>query len=820
MATATNLTMPRATVASPHRLVLLAAAAALLVGALASSPHAAAAPRPPAVCGGPDADNYLYCTSDAPTGPKYDFVDVSATGTKATMTGCGSWSDPMGITKYIPIGFDFRFYGRTFSQVHGSSSGLLLFDTARFEDCSPGYATYGIAMPGTWVSSATAPNWDVAPYWHNGGFGADSTDPSSGIYYDTQGEDGSRVFILQWHNVQTCITVSSFQCGSFSDPTWGYFGQGPNDFEVKLFEGTNVVETHTKDAKHAGGGTFYQTYGCSSLGIEGSGAQAGRKWHALAYVNIGAATFCQTTSFTPPTKWAIRYLQDAQPLAAFEMYSVPPNLYHNGRPLDDDVAQAGPEQDYVHPGNKVLFQDRSTDDDGPITKWSWDFGDGTSSTDRNPTHVYADASASYTVKLVVSDGYIDSKPATRTVGVLPNDAPKAYLSVAGQALAGIPLPFTDQSTDIDGKVTGWFWDFGDSSVSTAQNPQHSFPAAGHYRVRFTAYDDDGATDNATTDIVAYAQGSEVPPEAADTPRAEAGPDVTVAPGSLVALHGFETNGHAEVYRWSQPQGDRVALAEPATGTPSFTAPGLALGADGRAQPKTLVFSLVVSDKGRDSPPDQVTVTVAPPNSPPMLPHLPRLQVAPGDLVALEAAHARDADGDAIRFTWTQLSGPTVRLGGAGPADAAHPPTFAAPQVDEPTDLVFEVTASDRVSSSPPATLVVTVAPGAVGFTTAAGPEGLRFTATQLGSSYAWEFGDGASSTDAQPIHRYNVTGTYRVRLTAIDYDGQATTYSGDVHAYTASPQASTPNASARGSPAVPAAWLLLAVGLLGLLRRR
>lgn len=50
----------------------------------------------------------------------------------------------------------------------------------------------------------------------------------------------------------------------------------------------------------------------------------------------------------------------------------------------------------------VSFNDQSNDPDGSIVAWSWDFGDGSSSTQQNPTHTYATA-GSYTVKLTVTD---------------------------------------------------------------------------------------------------------------------------------------------------------------------------------------------------------------------------------------------------------------------------------------------------------------------------------------------------------------------------------------------------------------------------------
>jgi PKD repeat protein len=53
--------------------------------------------------------------------------------------------------------------------------------------------------------------------------------------------------------------------------------------------------------------------------------------------------------------------------------------------------------------------------------------------------------------------------------------------------------FTDTSTDSDGTIVSWAWNFGDSGTSTQQNPSHTYAAAGTYTVGLTVTDDDGAT---------------------------------------------------------------------------------------------------------------------------------------------------------------------------------------------------------------------------------------------------------------------------------------------------------------------------------------
>lgn len=57
--------------------------------------------------------------------------------------------------------------------------------------------------------------------------------------------------------------------------------------------------------------------------------------------------------------------------------------------------------------------------------------------------------------------------------------------------------FSDASTDSDGSVVSWQWDFGDGATSTSQNPSHNYAATGGYTVSLTVTDDDTATDNSS-----------------------------------------------------------------------------------------------------------------------------------------------------------------------------------------------------------------------------------------------------------------------------------------------------------------------------------
>lgn len=146
----------------------------------------------------------------------------------------------------------------------------------------------------------------------------------------------------------------------------------------------------------------------------------------------------------------------------------------------------------------VNFTDESSDSDGHLTAWSWDFGDGFTSTDQNPVHTYGEG-GDYNVTLTVTDneGATDGDMQNVSVTAPGNQPPDADFSAATSDLT---VTFTDQSDDVDGSVAGWQWVFDDGNSSTAQNPVHTYAAAGTYSVTLTVTDNEGATDQVTKPV--------------------------------------------------------------------------------------------------------------------------------------------------------------------------------------------------------------------------------------------------------------------------------------------------------------------------------
>lgn len=157
----------------------------------------------------------------------------------------------------------------------------------------------------------------------------------------------------------------------------------------------------------------------------------------------------------------------------------------------------------------VTFTDGSSDTDGNITAWSWDFGDDETSTVQNPEHTYAEDNKTYTVTLTVTDddGATATKTKDVTVGTppVPPTAAFDYTYDTTNITTNTTITFTDTSTAGNSAITNWTWDFGDGNYSYDQNTTHKYAVNDTYTVTLTVTDANGETDMATEEIVVAAE---------------------------------------------------------------------------------------------------------------------------------------------------------------------------------------------------------------------------------------------------------------------------------------------------------------------------
>ncbi|QSZ67617.1 PKD domain-containing protein [Methanofollis aquaemaris] len=140
----------------------------------------------------------------------------------------------------------------------------------------------------------------------------------------------------------------------------------------------------------------------------------------------------------------------------------------------------------------VTFTDRST---GNITAWAWEFGDGSTCGNQNPSpHTY-NATGTYQVNLTVT-GPDGSNTASTVITVTDVAAPIAsFTATPTSGYAPLTVTFTDKSV---GNITSRFWDFGDGTNCTQENPTHVFNSVGTYTVGLTVTGPGGANATSTT----------------------------------------------------------------------------------------------------------------------------------------------------------------------------------------------------------------------------------------------------------------------------------------------------------------------------------
>jgi len=279
--------------------------------------------------------------------------------------------------------------------------------------------------------------------------------------------------------------------------------------------------------------------------------------------------------------------------------------------------------------NVIQFQDTSEDPDGgQIVAWNWSFGDAGTSASENPTHQYA-SGGEYTVTLRVADDDQETGALVQTVTVLGPTAAFSFTPTSPTATKQVQ--FFDQSSDPTGNIISWSWDFGDTGVSSDQNPIHTFATSGTFRVNLTVSSSSGATVSTFRDITVQ-NAAPIAGFVFDPPQPKVGEMVTFGvDGSS------DPDGSIVMYEWDF-NNDGVTDVTGSTVTYAFSVVG--------AQPVTLK----VTDNNSAS--DYLTKVVPVQATPPsasftFTPEEPNT----GQTVTFDGSASADVDGGIILYEW-------------------------------------------------------------------------------------------------------------------------------------------------------------------------
>ena len=300
------------------------------------------------------------------------------------------------------------------------------------------------------------------------------------------------------------------------------------DFEVTLAAGAPVaatfrytvtVEEPSNDVPLAVGvarpATANDAPLVSQLDGTGSTAAAGRalvlwSWEAgdgtpPRYAASVPATYAQPGGYSPRLEVA-----DDRGTRASTSVSVAVGL--DGVFPPGGVLQVLSREDLGDGSVSVRFGCQCSDPASRPLALRWSFGDGATSYDPEPTHVYTSASR-FRVRLEISNGLLTTTLLEEVEVRSGNLRPPAVRAWAEPVIGAAPLQvkFTSAAADFDGVIATRQWDFGDGATAIADEAQRRFETPGTYDVVFRASDDDGLSSQDSVRIVVTDGAGLAPP---------------------------------------------------------------------------------------------------------------------------------------------------------------------------------------------------------------------------------------------------------------------------------------------------------------------
>ncbi len=384
----------------------------------------------------------------------------------------------------------------------------------------------------------------------------------------------------------------------------------------------------------------------------------------------------------------------------------------------------------------VSFIDFST---GKIDKWYWQFGDGGTSNEQNPTHAYEDTGYFTITLIVMNNGCADTLKFDKYVHTKP---PVAKFLIAYDCAIPMQRVFTDKSLGAD----TWLWNFGDSTSSAVRHPVHNYASTGSYIVTLLV------TNAATGCSYTKRQAISVIDEKADFKVA----DTAVCKGSSINFSAFNINpANIASYFWNFGDGSSgtspagmVAHVYKLAGNYSVTL----IITDLLGCKDTMIKSLYIHVYGPSA-----VFTSSVPGS------------CLNDTITFIDNSYSDGTHNIRQWIWDFGDKVTETLTG--------PPfkhSYATPGI---YTVKLKVTDSRGCTDSMVRISVLTISKPIAGFKTKDTVSCPRKPVTFINIStgpnltYLWNFGDSSTSTQANPVHQYSTTGVFTVSLSVIDKYG-------------------------------------------------
>jgi PKD repeat protein len=391
------------------------------------------------------------------------------------------------------------------------------------------------------------------------------------------------------------------------------------------------------------------------------------------------------------------------------------------------------------PPHEVHFTDTISD----ANSWNWDFGDGSSSNLQNPSHIYPTTN-NYHVGLTITTPSGCTRTYVGFNAVTFTDFQPSFVTTYSPS--GI-FPLNVNFSSSPSNASSWLWDFGDGSTSTQQNPSHSYQADGNYTVTLTAVVNGctlsviGAPFNIPSNPNQNGNGGSEPPVTTNPEN----PFVSCAPAAIAF---YKQSPDHQIIAWNFGDGTTSTIDNP---TKIYTTPGLytiSYQANTSAGVQTITYPQSIHIGG----------------------YIPDINITTSANCSTFFI-STDLNNSAL-FNQVQWV-----FGSSSPYNGVQV-DYQTPLTNESINIRAVVTDTLGCNAIRNQNILMDKPVPFVAYPTTVCRDSIHFF--QLGNtnglSFFWQFGNGDTSIDPEPVYQYDSTGVYTVRLTIITALGCSTLY--------------------------------------------
>jgi PKD repeat protein len=407
----------------------------------------------------------------------------------------------------------------------------------------------------------------------------------------------------------------------------------------------------------------------------------------------------------------------------------------------------------------VVFNALGIDPEGEELDYSWQIG-SFSSSQQSVTYTFNNP-GTYPVTVRATDPKGNSGVATETITVTGSGSSPAVSMTVSTTNGNAPLTVaaTAVGSDPEDQPLAYYWDFGDGAVtSNRQNIVHTYYTPGTYTMRVTAIDPDDNRASASETIF-VGSGNSAPTASMTISQRTGRAPLTIAFSGI----GHDPDGDEITYTWNFGDGHIVENQQNVVHT--FN----------RSDVYTVTLTVEDTHGNKATAVEKITVTSS--NLAPSVVVSADPNEGEPPLTVVFIAHGYDPEDEELTYEWDFDDGTT-----ATGQSVIHTFTYI-------NSYEVKVTVKDEYGNTGLATTIINVGPvpgptinmPPVAIASAQPSEGnAPLIVSFIGNgqdtdgeivSYYWDFGDGYSSIEQNPVHVYNYRGLHHVHLFVKDDKG-------------------------------------------------